>query len=173
MRSQFVADFLRRLARDLPDCFIHIHKVKGRFVRAVDSDMAKQQKPPEAYDGYVKEDLVLIRPEAWVKRCAGADHVEIARHLHARGVLLANEKDGKFSKTVQTIGRSERFYVMRRTALVPPDTSDTPDPENEAMKNPEKERGETVRSRPQKNQSQSLVSELSEVSRTLSKRSEQ
>jgi hypothetical protein len=90
--------------------------------------MAKQ-KSPEASDGYVKDGLVLIRPEAWVKRCAGTDPMEIARYLHARGVLIASEKDGKFSKTVQTIGRSERFYVMCRTALVPPDTSDTPDPE--------------------------------------------
>jgi hypothetical protein len=122
-RSRFVADLMRSLASDLSDRFISIHKVKGRFVPATDSDMAKQ------HDGYIKGDLVLIRPEAWVKRCAGADHVEIARHLHARGVLLASEKDGKFSKTVQTIGRSERFYVVRRTALVPPDTSDTPDPE--------------------------------------------
>jgi hypothetical protein len=129
VRSRFRADLLRKLADDLSDCFIHIRKVKGRFVPATDSDLAKQQKSPEAYDGYVKEDLVLIRPEAWVKRCAGADHVEMARHFHARGVLLANEKDGKFSKTVQTIGRSERVYVVRRTALVPPDTSDTPDPE--------------------------------------------
>jgi hypothetical protein len=104
-RSRFMADLMRRLADDLSDCFIHIHRVKGRFVPATDSDMAKQQKSPEAYDGYVKDGLVLIRPEAWVKRCAGADHVEVARHLHARGVLLASEKDGKFSKTVQ-ISRS-------------------------------------------------------------------
>ena len=127
--SRFMADLMRRLADDLSDCFIHIHRVKGRLVPATDSDMAKQQKSPEAYDGYVKDGLVLIRPEAWVKRCAGSDHVEVARHLHARGVLLASEKDGKFSKTVQTIGRSERFYVVRRTALVPPDTPDTSDPE--------------------------------------------
>jgi len=123
---------MRRLADDLSDRFIHIQKVKGRFVPATDSDIAKQQKSPEAYDGYVKDSLVLIRPEAWVKRCAGADPVEIARHLHAGGILLASEKDGKLSKTVQTIGRSKRFYVVRRTALMPPgtsDTSDTPDPE--------------------------------------------
>jgi hypothetical protein len=127
--SRFIADFLRKLAEDLPNRFIHIQKVKGRFVRGMDSGTVnKHQTPPEACDGYVKEDLVLIRPEAWAKRCAGADHVEIARHFHAQGALLASEKDGKFSKTVQTIGRSERFYVMRRTSLVPPDTSDTPDP---------------------------------------------
>jgi hypothetical protein len=128
-RPRFMADFMRRLADDLSDRFIHIQKVKGRFVPATDSDLAKQQKSPEAYDGYVKDGVVLIRPEAWAKRCAGADSAEIARHLHARGALLASEKDGKFSKTVQTIGRPERFYVVRRTALMPPDTSDTPDPE--------------------------------------------
>ena len=131
-RARFMADLMRKLADDLSDCFIHIQKVKGRFVPATDADLAKQQKSPEAYDGYLKDSLVLIRPEAWVKRCAGADPMEIARYFHARGILLASEKDGKFSKTVQTIGRSERFYVVRRTALVPPgasDTSDMPDPE--------------------------------------------
>ena len=65
-----VADFIRRMADDLPDRFIHIHKVKGRFVPATDSDMAKQ-KFHEQFDGYVKDDCVLIRPEAWVRRCAG------------------------------------------------------------------------------------------------------
>jgi len=55
--------------------------------------------------------------------------MEIARRLYARGDLLASDKDGKLSKTMQTIGRSERFYVLRRAALVPPDTPDTPDPE--------------------------------------------
>jgi hypothetical protein len=128
-RSRFVADFMRRLAEDLSDRFIHIRKVEGRFVPATDSDMAKQQKP-ELYDGYVKDGLVLIRPEAWAKRCAGADHVEIARHLRARDILVASEKDDKSSKTVQTIGRSDRFYVLHRTALMPSggsDTSDMPD----------------------------------------------
>jgi hypothetical protein len=131
-RSRFIADFMRRPAEDLPDRFIHIQRVKGRYVPATDSDMAKQQKPPEAYDGYLKDDLVLIRPEAWVKRCAGANPMEIAKHLHTMGVLLASENDSKFSKTAQAVGRSERFYVVRQTALVPPgtsDTSDTPDPE--------------------------------------------
>jgi putative DNA primase/helicase len=126
--SRFVAELMRKLADDLSDCFIRLHKVKGRFVPATDSDMAKQQTSPEAYDGYIKDDLVLIRPVAWARRCAGTDPAEIARYLHARDILLASEKDGKFSKTVQAIGRSERFYVIRRTALVPPDTSDTSDP---------------------------------------------
>jgi uncharacterized protein (DUF927 family) len=127
-QSQFITDFMRKLADDLSDCFIHIHKVKGRSVPATDSDTAKQQNSPAIYDGYVKDGLVLIRPGAWEKRCAGTDPMEIARCLYARGDLLANDKDGKLSKTVQTIGRSERFYVLRRTALVLPDTSDTPDP---------------------------------------------
>jgi hypothetical protein len=133
-QSQFITDFMRKLADDLLDRFIHIHKVKGRSVPATDSDTAKQQKS-EAYDGYLKDggnshedDLVLIRPGAFEKRCAGTDPMEIAKRLYARGALLASDKDGKFSKTVQTIGRSERFYVLRRTALAPPDTPDTPDP---------------------------------------------
>jgi hypothetical protein len=130
-RSSFVAAFMRRLAEDLSDRFIHLRKVKGRFVPATDSDMAKQQTSPEAFDGYVKEGLVLIRPEAWIKR-SGTNHTEIAKHLHAKGDLLASEKDGKFSKIVQTIGGTERCYVVRQAALVrsgAPDTSDTSDPE--------------------------------------------
>jgi uncharacterized protein (DUF927 family) len=126
--SRFIADLMRKLADDLFDSFIHIQKVKGCSVPATDSDVAKQQNSPETYDGYVKDGLVLIRPGAWAKRCAGADPVEIAKYLYAKGDLLASDKDGKLSKTVQTIGRSERFYVLRRTALVPPDIPDTPDP---------------------------------------------
>ena len=42
-RSRFMADLMRRLADDLSDRFIHIHKIKGRLVPATDSDVAKQQ----------------------------------------------------------------------------------------------------------------------------------
>ena len=87
--------------------------------------MAKQ-KFHEQFDGYVKDDCVLIRPEAWVRRCAGADHMEIANYLHTRGDLLTRD-DGKFSMTVSTIAKPERVYVVRRAALVASDTSDTSD----------------------------------------------
>jgi uncharacterized protein (DUF927 family) len=133
-QSRFITDFMRKLAADLSDRFIHIRKVKGRFVPATDSDTAKLQNSSAAYDGFVKpgkdgeDELVLIRPEAFEKRCAGADPAAIARHLHAEGDLLASDKGGKLSKTVQTLGQSERFYVFRRTALVLPDTPDTSDP---------------------------------------------
>jgi hypothetical protein len=123
-----VAEFLRRLADDLAERFILLHKVKGRFVPATDSDVAKlaeRRNFPSACDGYIKDDLVLIRPEAWVKR-AGTDHEEIARYFHARGDLLTRD-DGKFSMTVSTIGGSERVYAVRRAALIASDTSDTSD----------------------------------------------
>jgi hypothetical protein len=126
------AEFTHRLADDLPDRFIHIHKVKGRYVPATDSDTAKlteeQQNPLGAYDGFVKDDLVLIRPEAWIRR-AGAAHEEIAKYLYARGDLLTRN-DGKFSMTVSTIAKPERVYVVRRAALVASNTSDTSDTKN-------------------------------------------
>jgi hypothetical protein len=78
--------------------------------------LAKQQNSLETYDGFVKDDFVLIRPEAWVKR-AGADYEGIARFLYARGDLLTRN-DGKFSMTVSTLGDSERVYVVRRAALI-------------------------------------------------------
>jgi hypothetical protein len=124
-----VGEFIRRLAEDISERFIHIHKVKGRFIPATDSDGAKlaqeQQNPLGAYDGFVKDDLVLIRPGAWIRR-AGAAHEDIAKYLYARGDLLTRN-DGKFSMTVSTIGDSERVYAVRRAAISASDTSDTSD----------------------------------------------
>ena len=71
----------------------------------------------------------------WVRSCGGREAPPCERHL------LASEKDGKFSKTVQTTGQSpERFYVVRRTALclLTPLTRLTP--KNEAVKNPAAEK---------------------------------
>ena len=122
-----VADFVRSLADDLSDRFIHVCKVKGRFIPATQSDEAKLVKQQE-YDGFVQDDLVLIRPEAWVRRCTGADHEKIARHFYGSGDLLTRN-DGKFSKSISILGTSARLYALRRTVLSVRDTHDTNDTE--------------------------------------------
>jgi hypothetical protein len=123
-----VAGFIRGLVDDLAERFIHLCKVKGRFVPATDSEaekLAEQRNSPGTYDGFVRDDLVLIRPEAWVKR-AGTSHEEIARYLHVGGNLLTRD-DGKLSMSVTIFSKSERFYAVRREALAAAALNDTND----------------------------------------------
>jgi hypothetical protein len=120
------ANFICKLVDDLAGRFIHVCKVKGRFTPATDSDAAKLAKQQD-YDGFVQDDLVLIRPEAWIKR-AGTDHEEIARYFHGKGDLFTRD-DGKFSKSISILGTSARFYALRRAALGVRDTNDTNDTE--------------------------------------------
>jgi hypothetical protein len=106
----------RRIAADLQDRFIHLNKSEtGKLVPATEADEAKAQAPKD-FDGFVKSDHVLVRSKAWPRYCNGVEPAEIARYLVDRGVLVPG-KDGGFSKPEQVIGKSERFYVLRRAAL--------------------------------------------------------
>jgi uncharacterized protein (DUF927 family) len=104
----------RELVAHLSDRFIYIHKCAGGWTPATEADEAKQ-KTPERFDGYVKPDRVLVRPEAWRRYCDGADSGEIARHLKQLGALIADENS--VSKSEQVIGKTERFYVWSRASL--------------------------------------------------------
>jgi uncharacterized protein (DUF927 family) len=107
----------RKLAAGLGDQFIHINKSKtgNKLIPATEADEAKA-KTPEHFDGFIKSDHVLIRPEAWRRYCDGVEPAEIARHFLDRGVLVAGD-NGSLSKSQQVIGGSGRFYVLRMAAL--------------------------------------------------------
>jgi hypothetical protein len=107
----------RKLMASLQDRFIHITKSEtgNKLVPATEADEAKA-KTPEVFDGFIKADLVLIRPEAWRRLCDEADSSEVARHFLARGVLVPGV-DGGLSRSNQALGGSGRFYVLRTTAL--------------------------------------------------------
>jgi hypothetical protein len=107
------------LLAKLNDSFIHIHRAGKSWAPVTAADEIKQQTP-ELFDGYVKPDRVLIRPEALRRYCNGFDLGEIAERFKQRGVLISGNK--KLSRTEQVIGTNERFYVLRRSI---PDTSDT------------------------------------------------
>jgi uncharacterized protein (DUF927 family) len=94
--------------------FIHIHKTGKGWEPATKADVIKQ-KTPGLFDGYAKPDRILVRPEAWRRRCNGVDPAEIARDFKRRGVLIANGVG--ISKSEQIIGTTERFYVLIRSAL--------------------------------------------------------
>ena len=119
-------DILRAVDEALDNRFIHIRKGKRGWEPATEADKIRQQTP-DAFDGYVKPDRILIRPAAWSRLCNGFDPTEIARHFQRQGVLITDENSGKLSKSEQVIGGSERFYILSRT---PPDTPDTMTPEN-------------------------------------------
>jgi uncharacterized protein (DUF927 family) len=107
----------RKLAAGLRDQFIQINKSKtgNKLIPATEADEAKA-KTPEHFDGFIKSDHVLIRPEAWRRYCDGVEPAEIARHFLDRGVLVPGDK-GSLSKSQQVIGGSGRFYVLRMAAL--------------------------------------------------------
>lgn len=98
------------------DRFIAIHKVGKAWTAVTEADAIKQQTAKD-FDGYLKPDpdRILVRPEAWRRRCNGVDPSEIARHFQRRGVLIA---DGEgVSKIEQVIGKPDRFYVLLRASL--------------------------------------------------------
>jgi len=99
--------------------FIHIIKSEtgNKLVPATEADEVKA-KTPEYFDGFIKSDHVLIRPEAWRRLCDGADPAEVARHFLARGMLVPGV-DGNLSKSSQALGGSGRFYVLLMAALTP------------------------------------------------------
>jgi len=107
----------RKLAAGLRDQFIHINKSKtgNKLIPATEADEVKA-KTPEHFDGFIKSDHVLIRPEALRRYCDGVEPAEIARHFLDRGVLVPGD-NGSLSKSQQVIGRSGRFYVLRMAAL--------------------------------------------------------
>jgi hypothetical protein len=109
--------FERKLAAGLRDRFIHISKSKtgNKLIPVAEADEAKA-KTPEQFDGFIKSDHVLIRPEAWRRYCDGGEPGEIARHFLDRGVLVPGD-NGSLSKSQQVIGGSGRFYVLRMAAL--------------------------------------------------------
>jgi uncharacterized protein (DUF927 family) len=106
----------REIAAGLTDRFIHIRKAGKRWAPVTEADKIKQ-KTPRCFDGYVKQDHVLIRPAAWRRLCNGFDPAEIARHFRQQGTLLVDHRGGKLSKSEQVIGRVERFYVLSRASL--------------------------------------------------------
>ena len=106
----------RELAAGLSNRFIHIHKVGTGWTPVTEADELKQ-RTPELFDGCVKPDRILVRPEAWHRYCNGSDPAAIAQHFQQRGALIAG--DNSLSKTEQVIGRTGRFYVLSRASLTP------------------------------------------------------
>jgi putative DNA primase/helicase len=111
-----VREVERKLTAGLRDWFIRIAKSEtGKLIPATEADEAKV-KTPEHFDGFIKFDYVLIRPDAWRRYCDGVEPAEIARHFLDRGVLVPGA-NGSLSKSQQVIGGSGRFYVLRMAGL--------------------------------------------------------
>ena len=106
----------RELVAGLSDRFIHIYKAGTGWTPLAEADELKQ-RTPERFDGYLKPDRILVRPEAWHRYCNGSNPAAIAQHFRQRGALIAN--DNSLSKTEQLIGKTGRFYVLSRASLTP------------------------------------------------------
>jgi uncharacterized protein (DUF927 family) len=98
----------------MADRFIGIKNDNGHLVAATAADGVKL-KTPDEFDGYVKGDRVLVRPEAWHRLCDGLDANAMAEHFRAKKWLIADEKGGKLAKKERVPGgKTDRFYVLVR-----------------------------------------------------------
>jgi hypothetical protein len=80
--------------------FVRLHKTNNGWSSTAESD--------EMVDGYLKGDLVLIRPKAWHRLCPGRDG--LAEHLCQIGKLIPDSA-GKTSRKERVLGKADRYYV--------------------------------------------------------------
>lgn len=83
----------------------------GRFARLHKTNGSWSGPTTEAdamADGYLKDDLILIRPEVWHRLCAGSD--DLAKHLCRIGRLIPDNA-GKTSRKETVLGKAGRYYV--------------------------------------------------------------
>jgi hypothetical protein len=97
----------------LPDRFIAIHRPNRVWEPVTEADGIKQ-KSAASFDGYVKPEHILVRPEAFKRFCNGLDPHEIAKLLQQQGMLIP-DNEGKRSRAEQVIGKIERFCVLSLT----------------------------------------------------------
>jgi uncharacterized protein (DUF927 family) len=82
--------------------FVRLHKTNNGWSSTTEGD--------EVVDGYgyLKGDLLLIRPKVWHRLCAGRD--DLAKHLCQIGKLIPDSA-GKTSRKETILGKSDRYYV--------------------------------------------------------------
>ena len=61
----------RELVSGLGERFIHIRRSGNKWMPVSEADEFRQ-RTPELFDGYVKPDRILVRPEAWRRYCNGS-----------------------------------------------------------------------------------------------------
>jgi uncharacterized protein (DUF927 family) len=103
-----------RIKAALPDRFIAIHKPNRAWEPVTEADALKQAHAAD-FDGYVKPEHILVRPEAFHRYCGESDPGKIAKRLQQQGVLIADDGGGKFSKLERVMGEQpDRYYVLKR-----------------------------------------------------------
>jgi hypothetical protein len=93
--------------------FIAVHQPNHGWEPVTEADKIKQAHAAD-FDGYVKPDRILVRPEAFRRYCGNHDPTEIAKQLHKMGVLIADERGGKLTRLEKVMGKAERYYVLKR-----------------------------------------------------------
>jgi putative DNA primase/helicase len=81
--------------------FVRLHKTSGSW-------SGPTTEADDMADGYLKGDLVLIRPQVWNRLCAGSE--DLARYLCRIGKLIPDNA-GKTSRKETVLGKAGRFYV--------------------------------------------------------------
>jgi putative DNA primase/helicase len=100
------------IAATVRDRFIHINVEGRRLVPASAADQHKLEIADQ-FDGYVKDDRILVGPEAWQRLWGGLDIKAVNEHL-LREEFLIPAGDGKAPSVekVKSGEPAERFYVL-------------------------------------------------------------
>jgi hypothetical protein len=106
-------------AAAIGDRFIHLCLDGRRLAPASAADKRKMRSAAE-FDGYVKGDRILVKPEAWQRWWTGLDADAVKQHLLRAGLLIASRNGEVPSPEKFNSGQPPaRFYVLARAFIEP------------------------------------------------------
>ena len=104
----------RMIAASINFRFIRLH-IEGR--RLVPASGADQRKMEAEFDGYIKDENILVLPKAWHRLWAGLDADAVKKHLRETGLLIADPKDKLSLQKFQSKTPPARFYVLNKAVI--------------------------------------------------------
>ncbi len=91
---------------------IRLGRDRGRLVPASEADQNKMAAA-DRFDGFVKDDQILLRPDAWHRLWAGLDVGEIKEHLLSAQLLIPSARGGVPSaQKFKSGAKPAKFYVL-------------------------------------------------------------
>ena len=100
--------------------FIHLRIEGHRLVPASEADQRKieaEHNGEQKFNGYIKDEHVLVWPEAWHRLWAGLDADVVKKCLRQTGLLIADPSDQLSLQKYKSKTRPARFYVLARAMI--------------------------------------------------------
>jgi hypothetical protein len=104
-------------AATVSDRFIHIDVNKGRLLAPASAADQRKMDIADQFDGYIKGEHVLVRPEAWHRWWAGLDADAVKKYMREMGLLLADPSDPLSLQKFKSKTPPARFYVLAKAVI--------------------------------------------------------